>query len=148
VDYPADRLQVLVASDASEDRTMRSCKRVWIGADLRSDEPAGWKNRALNSLAQIARGELLFFTDANAHIAPNGLCRMVRHFADSKVGCVNGQFAHRTESGDCAIGSGSAVYLGYESVINRWKAILAQSWSATAPFSACGGLFSSRCFQN
>ncbi len=119
-DYPADRLQVLVASDASEDRTDEIVQAI---TDQRLSfvrmNQRGGKNRALNSLAQMARGELLFFTDANAHIAPNCLRRMVRHFADSRVGCVTGSSHPVSESGDCAIGSGSAVYLEYESVINR-----------------------------
>jgi len=123
--YPTDRLQVLVASDASEDRTDEIVQAIMDRrlTFVRMNQRGG-KNRALNSLAQIARGELLFFTDANAHIAPNCLRRMVRHFADSKVGCVTGSSHTVRKSGDGAIGSGSAVYLGYESVINRLESQL------------------------
>ncbi len=53
-------------------------------------ERRGGKARALNRLAELARGEILFFTDANAHIGPPALRLMVRHFADPRVGCVTG----------------------------------------------------------
>src|SRR6516164_3161604 len=68
-DYPRDRLEVLVASDASEDRT----DEILLGIEDSRLKPVRMEHRggkcvALNHLAQLAQGELLFFTDANAHI--------------------------------------------------------------------------------
>src|ERR1019366_2386632 len=90
-DYPADRLEVLVASDASEDRTDEIVQAIKDPRlTLVRMEKRGGKGRALNRLAELAHGKLLFFTDANAHIAPHCLGRMVGHFADPQVGCVTG----------------------------------------------------------
>ena len=67
--YPKDKLDLLVASDASEDGTDEILKAV---TDCRFRflplEKRVGKNGALNRLSELARGELLFFTDANSHI--------------------------------------------------------------------------------
>ncbi len=90
--YPADRLEVLVASDASEDRTDQILGTI-NDARLRfvRMESRGGKNVALNRLAQLARGDLLFFTDANCHIDAGCLRKIVRHFADERVACVTAE---------------------------------------------------------
>ena len=66
-DYPHDRLEVLVASDASTDRTDEIIRGVTDPrlTFVRLEQRSG-KNVALNELARRARGELLFFTDANS----------------------------------------------------------------------------------
>src|SRR5207302_8072771 len=65
-DYPADRLQVLVGSDASTDGTDEEIKSIPDSRliFLRNPERAG-KNITLNRLARLATGQLFFFTDAN-----------------------------------------------------------------------------------
>lgn len=116
-DYPTDRLEVLVASDASEDRTDEIVRAI---DDLRLKlvriNVRGGKNSALNQVALDARGELLFFTDANAHIGPDVMRKMASHFADVRVGCVTGSTS--AESTDPkVIGQAAGVYWGYESLI-------------------------------
>jgi cellulose synthase/poly-beta-1,6-N-acetylglucosamine synthase-like glycosyltransferase len=119
-DYPADRLEVLVASDASDDRTDEIVQKI---KDPRLTfvrmEARGGKNRALNRLAQRARGDLLLFTDANSHIGPGCLRRMVRHFADNRVGCVTGDTHSLPGDRNPVVESGASVYGGYESVIKH-----------------------------
>jgi cellulose synthase/poly-beta-1,6-N-acetylglucosamine synthase-like glycosyltransferase len=120
-DYPADRLEVLVASDASDDRTDEIVQAI---DDLRVKlvrmQKRGGKGRALNRLAELARGELLFFTDANAHIAPHVLRNMAAHFADMRVGCVTGG-TQPIGADQQAIGSGASSFLGYESILYRME---------------------------
>jgi len=118
--YPADLLQVLVASDASEDRTdeiLRSVKDIRL-TFVRMEKRSG-KNAALNRLAQLAQGDLLFFTDANSHIAPQCLRKMVRHFADPRVGCVTGETHLVPEVDHSVIEGGGGAYGGYESIVKR-----------------------------
>ncbi len=117
-DYPAARLQLLVASDASEDRTDEILKSF--------DDPrlkyfrmttrAG-KNAALNRLVQRAAGELLLFTDANSHIAAGGLRKLVRHFADERVGCVTGVEESAPEESREMVAAGGKAFLNYEEVV-------------------------------
>lgn len=119
-DYPADRLTVLVASDASDDATDTIVQNI---ADPRVTfvrmEQRGGKIRALNRLAEMAQGEILFFTDANAHIGPEALRRMVHHFSDPRVGCVTGDSRSIEEKDDPAVSSGASVYWGYECAIKH-----------------------------
>jgi len=124
-DYPPDALELLIASDASEDRTdgilesIRDPRLRYIRI-----EPRVGKNEALNRLAKMVTGEILFFTDANSHIGQNSVKSMVRHFADARVGCVTG-IEHTIEnSGKGSVEAGARAYLEYEAVINRMEARL------------------------
>ena len=123
--YPADKLQVLVASDASEDGTdelLQSIRDTRF-AFIRLPERVG-KNAALNRLAAMATGDVLFFTDANSDIDGECLRRMVKHFSDARVGCVTG--VEETSSGEeaAALATGGSTYLEYESNINRLESHL------------------------
>lgn len=123
-DYPADRLELLVGSDASNDstddliRTFHDSRLQFV----RNEERLG-KGRTLNRLARMATGEVLFFTDANTHIAPLALKRMVRHFADPRVGCVTGLERNPSQSAS-TIAMGSNAYLGYEAGIDALESKL------------------------
>ena len=118
-DYPADRLQVLVASDASDDGTDRVLEAV---RDPRFRfvrmEKRGGKNIALERLAGLATSDLLFFSDANSHITSESLRSIVRHFADPRVGCVTGVERSIHEQEKETIASGGGAYLGYEAWLN------------------------------
>lgn len=117
-DYPQDRLEVLVGSDASTDGTDDAIRSVQDPrlTFVRSEERSG-KNRILNRLAGMARGEILFFTDANTHIEQRSLRRMVRYFADPRVGCVTGLQRHLDGSDASAITMASNAYSDYESAL-------------------------------
>jgi poly-beta-1,6-N-acetyl-D-glucosamine synthase len=124
-DYPADRLEVLVGSDASTDGTDDEIKAVRDSRLIfvRNPERAG-KNITLNRLARLASGEVLFFTDANTHIEAECLKAMVRHFADPRVGCVTGTECNVTGAEVSSITTSSNAYLEYESAINRLESEL------------------------
>lgn len=122
-DYPKDVLQVLVASDASEDATDEIAQRV---ADprlvfVRMDRRGG-KNTALNRLATLAKGELLLFTDANAHVSSSSFKALIRHFAVPAVGCVTGWEENLHEQG--ALSSAGRTSLGYEAFLNTLESKL------------------------
>jgi cellulose synthase/poly-beta-1,6-N-acetylglucosamine synthase-like glycosyltransferase len=118
--YPADRLRILVASDASEDRTDEILAGI---ADprltaVRLEQRSG-KNAALNRLASMATSDLLFFTDANTHIEANCLLHLAPYFADPRVGCLTGVEVPVPAEEQASIGAGSNTYLGYESFLNK-----------------------------
>lgn len=124
-DYLPEKLEILIASDASEDSTDEivresSDERVRL---VRMDRRGG-KARALNRLAEISESAILFFTDANAHIAPHVLRLMVRHFADPRVGCVTGDSRSIEEKDSRAVSKGASVYWGYESVVKRLESAI------------------------
>ncbi len=118
-DYPADRLEVLVGSDASTDGTDEAIRSIRDSRlkFARNHERAG-KNITLNRLARLARGEILFFTDANTHIDPQCLRTMIRHFADPRVGCVTGIECNPVDAASSTITTGNNAYLEYESLLD------------------------------
>jgi cellulose synthase/poly-beta-1,6-N-acetylglucosamine synthase-like glycosyltransferase len=124
-DYPPDRLEVLVGSDASTDGTDEAIKLVCDSRlrFVRNQERAG-KNITLNRLARLAHGEILFFTDANTHIEPQCLRMIVRHFADLRVGCVTGMESNATNPETSTITTGSNAYLEYESTLDTLESKL------------------------
>ena len=71
LDYPRERLQLIVASDGSTDATAERARAA--GADLVLELPPGGKVAALNAAAEQATGELLAFSDANSVWAPDAL---------------------------------------------------------------------------
>jgi biofilm PGA synthesis N-glycosyltransferase PgaC len=119
-DYPAEKLEIFVGSDASDDSTDQIVEGYAAqGVRLVRMLRRGGKVRALNQLEQLARGEVLFFTDANAHIEPHTLRLMVRHFVDPKVGCVTGDSRPIEERHSPALSRGAEVYWGYETILKR-----------------------------
>jgi hypothetical protein len=113
-DYPADRLEVLVVSDGSNDATdaivdAHPDPRV----HLLRQEPRAGKALALNrGVAAAGRAsEVLVFTDANAMFAPGALRRLAAPFADPRVGLVSGQGLYGPGAGDAGAASGAYVRL-------------------------------------
>jgi len=123
--YPADKLEMLVASDSSDDGTDEILKSV---SDprfrfIRLEKRSG-KNEALNRLNNIATGELLFFTDANSHVESDCLQRVVKHFSDPRVGCVTG-VEHTIQQGqDSPVTTGTGASLQYEGLVNTLESRL------------------------
>jgi len=115
LDYSADRLEVVVASDGSSDRTAELARSA--GADLVLDLPRGGKVAALNQAVRKATGEILAFSDANSYWRPDALGRLVGRFADSKVGYACGQV--RFDGGEG--GNQEGLYWRYEMAVRSME---------------------------
>ncbi len=89
LDYPRDRLEVIVVSDGSSDRTVELAEEA--GADRVLDLVRAGKLAAQNAAVAVAEGDVLAFSDANAFWAPGALRKLVEPFADPRVGYVCGQ---------------------------------------------------------
>ena len=93
LDYPAEKLEILIASDASGDRTDELVEAA-AARDPRIRllrYPRGGKLAAQNRAYHEAHGEVLAFSDANATWAPDALRKLVRNFADPAVAYVCGR---------------------------------------------------------
>jgi glycosyltransferase involved in cell wall biosynthesis len=97
LDYPRDRLEVVVASDGSADATVERARAA--GADLVLDLPRGGKIRAQDAAVERASGEIVAFSDANALLEPDALAELVAPFQDPEVGYVCGQVRFVNEAG-------------------------------------------------
>ncbi|HEV2791651.1 MAG TPA: glycosyltransferase family 2 protein [Solirubrobacterales bacterium] len=119
LDYPRDRLQIVVASDGSSDATAERARAA--GADLVLELPPGGKVAALNAAAAQATGEVLAFSDANSAWAPDALRQLVAPFADPKVGYVCGQVRFLDSGGNNLEGA----YWRYEMAVREMESALA-----------------------
>ena len=90
LDYPAGKLELVVASDASTDRTDELVERQASRVKL-VPCPRGGKVAAQNHAVPRTTGEILAFSDANATWAPDALRRLVSNFADPDVAYVCGR---------------------------------------------------------
>jgi cellulose synthase/poly-beta-1,6-N-acetylglucosamine synthase-like glycosyltransferase len=112
LDYPAEALEIVVASDGSRDRTEE------VVAGLAADDarvrllrcPRVGKVAAANRAARGAAGEVIAFSDANTMWARDALAKLVRSFADPTVGYVCGRLELEPSEGTNREG----VYWRYE----------------------------------
>jgi cellulose synthase/poly-beta-1,6-N-acetylglucosamine synthase-like glycosyltransferase len=90
LDYPG-RVEVVVASDGSTDRTAEEVAR-FAGRGVRLlDLPRAGKVASQNAAVETSKAEVLAFADANARWEPDALRRLIRHLADPEVGYVCGR---------------------------------------------------------
>ncbi len=89
LDYPPDRLELIVACDGSPDETGARARSA--GADLVLELPRGGKIRAQDAAVERARGDIVAFSDANVTWRPDALRRLVAPFANPRVGYVCGE---------------------------------------------------------
>jgi hypothetical protein len=89
LDYPRERLQVIVACDGCTDATAAHAREA--GADLVLELPRGGKIRAQDAAVAQARGEIVAFSDANAQWQPDAARALVAAFDDPRVGYACGQ---------------------------------------------------------
>jgi cellulose synthase/poly-beta-1,6-N-acetylglucosamine synthase-like glycosyltransferase len=118
LDYPPDRLQVIVASDGSSDHTVSRARAA--GADVVLELPRGGKIRAQDAAVEAAGGELLVFSDANAVWDRDALKRLVAGFADPKIGYVCGDVSFLDAGGTNQEG----LYWRYEMWLRRMESAL------------------------
>jgi cellulose synthase/poly-beta-1,6-N-acetylglucosamine synthase-like glycosyltransferase len=91
LDYPADRLEVLIGSDGSTDGTDAIVAGQLDPRIRLSAAPRAGKTSVLNRCIPQARGEIVVLSDANTRIEPAALKALVRHFEDADVGAVCGR---------------------------------------------------------
>ncbi len=92
IDYPADKIEFLIGSDGSSDRTVEIARRYSHISNLRIlDLPRGGKVNALNCMLKEANGDVLVFSDANTMYDSKAILNLVKYFIDERIGCVSGQ---------------------------------------------------------
>ena len=117
LDYPAQLLDVIVASDASNDATdeivkSHSSERVTL---LRVEGRRG-KTACQNLATTRARGDIMVFTDATTLIDRGALAVMAENFADERVGCVAGLLVYLDKAGSLTAAGGLS-YWSYEAAL-------------------------------
>ncbi len=119
IDYDPKKLDILVASDCSNDKTDEIIKEFAArGVKLvRQTERLG-KTMAQNAGVEKAAGEIVLFSDATTMYAPDVLRRMLPNFADKTIGCVAGKLIYVDETRS-QVGTGAKNYWSYETSLKQ-----------------------------
>jgi cellulose synthase/poly-beta-1,6-N-acetylglucosamine synthase-like glycosyltransferase len=119
LDYPESRLEIIVTSDCSTDRTDEIVRSFAArGVRLHRQNERHGKTAAQNAAVTQARGEIIVFSDATTHYRPDVLRLMMPAFADRSVGCVTGRVIYQDEK-DSSVGAGTQSYWNYEFFLKR-----------------------------
>ncbi len=134
LEYPRDRLEILFVSDGSTDSTdtfLRAAERENVRVIYRPER--GGKATALNQAVAAAHHGVLVFSDAATLFAPDAVQKLVRHFADPRVGVVCGalQFHASDESRQT-----EGVYWRYESLLRLMESRLGVTLTASGAIYA------------
>jgi cellulose synthase/poly-beta-1,6-N-acetylglucosamine synthase-like glycosyltransferase len=122
LDWPRDRLEVIVACDGSPDATAARAREARANVVL--ELPRGGKIRAQDAAVERARGEIVAFGDANAMWEPGALKALVAPFADPDVAYVCGQVRFVRDDGPTGTNQ-EGLYWRYEMAIRAAESRLA-----------------------
>ncbi|MBI2827733.1 MAG: glycosyltransferase family 2 protein [Acidobacteria bacterium] len=121
LDYPRDRLEILIASDGSTDGTAERARAYEpAGLSVMAFEIRRGKPAVLNDLVSKARGEIVVFADARQRFEAGALRAIVAPFGDPQIGAVSGELILTDDAEGTAVGKGVGFYWRYEKFI-RWN---------------------------
>ena len=124
LDYPRDRLRIMVISDGSTDRTepiaMEYADR---GIEVRAFAGRQGKVACLNDVIPTLTSEIVVMSDANSLYERDSLRQLVKHFSEPDTGCVCGRLRY-VNPRRLSAGEGERLYWGYEGWIKRLESAL------------------------
>ncbi len=119
IDYPPEKLEILVASDGSTDRTDEIVKEFAMrGVKLFRQEGRVGKTITQNNAVEQAAGEILLFSDATTNYQTNVLREITPNFSDETIGCAAGKLVYVDES-QSNVGKGAQSYWNYETFLKE-----------------------------
>ena len=136
IDYPRDRVTVIVAADGSDDRTPEIARSFGHrGVRVLAEGPRRGKPAAINrAIGQVAT-DVIVFSDANIHCHRAAIAAMMQNFADPRVGGVAGHTTYLVTAQTESSGDGERLYWRYDTWL---KQLESQTGSVV---SAHGGLY-------
>lgn len=118
LDYPTDRVEIVIASDGSNDSTADQA-RTYRNCGIRAIEFSARRGKAavLNTVMPMLRGEVVVLMDVRQRVDGNALCALIHHFADPETGAVSGELMFDEDDGNSEVGEGVGFYWRYEKFI-------------------------------
>jgi poly-beta-1,6-N-acetyl-D-glucosamine synthase len=138
MDYPPERLTLLIGSDGSTDGTRELLDRLCDGERVRCfTYGRGGKMKTVNQLAAQVNTPYIIFSDANTMYHPLAARKLLRHFADDAIGGVCGKLVLRAVN-ESSGGRGEHTYWSFENLIKQWEG------NAATTLGATGGIYAIR----
>ena len=138
LNYPSDRIDFIVLSDGSSDRTVELLRQHAQRDDrfrvISCAESRG-KASGLNDCVNCVQSEIVLFTDARQQIEPDAVRLLAENFSDRAVGCASGELM----LGDVARGEstqGTGLYWAIEKKIRLWESASGSVVGATGALYA------------
>lgn len=136
LDYPADRLDIVIASDASNDQTVaRACDYIDRGVRVVEFRVHQGKPAVLNELIPRLEGEIVALMDVRQRIEKGALRALVENFHDPRTGVVSGELLLDELPQGSEVG-GVGFYWRYEKFIRQREALIDSSVGATGAIYA------------
>lgn len=121
--YPKEKLEILVASDGSTDRTDEIVRKFGgDGVTLFRQEGRVGKTFTQNKAVEQSSGEIILFSDATTMYKPNVLREILPNFADETIGCVAGKLIY-VDPGATSIGAGARSYWNFETFLKERESL-------------------------
>lgn len=138
LDYPQSKLEIIVTSDCSTDRTDEITSTFAArGVCLHRQSQRLGKTAAQNAAVEKAQGEIILFSDATTHYQTDVLRLMMPSFADPSVGCVTGRVIYKSAA-DSTVGQGTRSYWNYEFLLKKHES------SIGSLIGVCGCMYAVR----
>lgn len=120
LDYPKERLEIVIVSDCSDDGTDAEVLRfASSGVHLVRQSERKGKSAGLNLGVIQAQGQILVFSDANAMYHPDAIRQLVQHFSDPQVGYVVGNARYIQKASDTQAAEAEGLYWKFETWLKK-----------------------------
>jgi glycosyltransferase involved in cell wall biosynthesis len=137
LDYPRERLQILLASDGSTDGTAeRAAAHARGRVDVIHYPTRRGKPAVLNATLPKATGEIVVLADARQVFAPTAIRALASRFADPAVGAASGELVLADAGRGETAGKGIGFYWRYEKLIRRCEGLVDSTIGATGAIYA------------
>jgi poly-beta-1,6-N-acetyl-D-glucosamine synthase len=137
LDYPRDRLEIVLASDGSTDGTLEQARAYeQAGISVVAFPERRGKPEVLNNLVPKAWGEIVVLADARQRFEEDALRALVGPFADPQAGAVSGELILTDDGERTGAGEGVGFYWRYEKFIRRNESCVDSTVGATGAIYA------------